>query len=173
MKKVLTIVFLMIILVLCIKSSLQIGTKESLIDVMNFKQQTKNNTTFFDSDNEIYYTSTEKPTYNTSVIYSKEQLTNSPMLLLNKDSMIKNEQLTAIMKDCNFETDTMLLLQYKENPHSNIGKVTNSSLNLKEVAFNIEVQDKKNKDTYNYVILTLKNLKVKNLKYFNITYSKY
>ena len=175
MKKVFLWLFMIIVILLCIKSSLGLGEKETIIDVMNSdstngqielnSDKVEENETQEDVKGDCYYT-TINPVEVVDYIFD-EKLTNSQMVLLNENSSFDNEEFLEISKNFDFDKNTYLLINCpsKGNISYTINELTKSCL-----SFNINYDN--NEESNVTLLLEFKNIKVKKITYFDIKWSE-
>lgn len=161
MKKVLLFLVLFVFMFLCIKSALNLGEKETIIDVINTKTDNSSEEEI-DSTSELiqdsYYTSI-KP-IEVQYTYITEKVSSQNMFILKEESSINNETIMNLINEHNFEKDTLILVSsnyeiksYRENE-------------LKKD--NIDISLIKGKEKESTIIIKLKNVKITSLNNINI-----
>ena len=115
MKKVFLWLFLIVVILLCIKSSLGFGKKETIIDIMNtntsIKQDNKQDNeedNMVDIQDDCYYTTVNPVEIQSYIINDK--LSNNEIILLNENSSFKNETFLELRNNFDFDKNTYLLI---------------------------------------------------------------
>ena len=161
MKKVLLFLVLFVFIFLCIKSALNLGEKETIIDVINTKtdnsyEEENENTSELIQDS--YYTSI-KP-IEVQYTYITEKVSSQNMFILKKESSIDNETVMKLINEHNFEKDTLILVSSNYEIKSYIENELKKD--------NIDISLIKGKEKESTIIIKLKNVKITSLNNINI-----
>ena len=161
MKKVLLFLVLFVFMFLCIKSALNLGEKETIIDVINTKtdnsyEEENENTSELIQDS--YYTSI-KP-IEVQYTYITEKVSSQNMFILKKESSIDNETVMKLINEHNFEKDTLILVSSNYEIKSYIENELKKD--------NIDISLIKGKEKESTIIIKLKNVKITSLNNINI-----
>ena len=146
---------------LCIKSALNLGEKETIIDVINTKtdnsyEEENENTSELIQDS--YYTSI-KP-IEVQYTYITEKVSSQNMFILKKESSIDNETVMKLINEHNFEKDTLILVSSNYEIKSYIENELKKD--------NIDISLIKGKEKESTIIIKLKNVKITSLNNINI-----
>ena len=161
MKKIAIFLLVFIMLFLCIKSGLGFGKKETIIDKLNNKQK---ETIMIDENNlDSYYTSTNPIDINYTIF--NENLSDSYLVLLNKNSTFENDEFNKLKKSFDFENNTYVLLNTNAIEISKIDLI--GKVNKDNITLNLDV--KENKKINQSAIIEIKNVKINNISYIHIT----
>lgn len=165
MKKVFLWIFIFTILFLCIKSSLNFGQKETIIDIMNTKSEKTEDFIINENIQDSYYTSIE-PIQIESYIFD-EKLINSQIVLLNENSNFDNEEFLNKKENFNFDKNTYILINCSSKKNIDIKENQLIRNNLSFIfTYNEDISSNQT------LLLEIKNIKVNNMNYFNFEWKK-